>query len=289
MRHLLYASVSVFALLGCDTAVQEDGRGEQVEYRTGTADDNWTNNGERGNVNITEVNWSGSVRGTGADRRYDPGDVFIELRNKHNKPINLTGWIVTIDQNAFADGRWWGQTSGLRNRQQFIIPPRINRQPVEPNEYVTIAARESGAFGGIDCADAPPDSPMTDDGLCFLSDYYIEGMVLPDGPFDVTIRDLDERLIDGGGDDRKAPFSGGYDLVTARSMERIALIFNNRGNRDAAWHSYSLNDFDEGDRAALHMRLRQNVHPAYQAHTFATPGEPNTPDYSGFVSSGDFQ
>ena len=280
---------SLLALLGCDTAVDEDDRGEQINYRTGTAEDGWTNNGERGNVNITEINWSGSVRGEGHDRVYDPGDVFIELRNKHPRPMNFTGWIITIDQKPYADGRWHGQTDHIRTRREYIIPPRVNLEPVEPNEYVTIAAREGGAFGAIDCDDAPPNSPVSPEGRCFLADYYIEGMDLPDGPFDITIRDLDERLIDGGGDDRKMPFSGGYDLITARSMERIALIFNNRGNRDSAWHTYSLNDFDEGDRAQLHTRLRQNIHPSYRAYTFATPGEPNSPDYSGYVSSGSFE
>ena len=77
--------------------------------------------------------------------------------------------------------------------------------------------------------------------------------------FEVTLRDLDERLIDHIGDDRKPPFAGSWDGVTSRSMERIQLIFNNRGDRDAAWHSYSLNDFDEDDRGAFHQRLRNQI------------------------------
>lgn len=286
----LLAAVAAVAVLGCDTAVDDDGRGEQVGYRTGTSDDGWTNNGERGNINITEVLWSGSVRvDADGNRVHHPGDVFIELRNKHPRPMNLTGWLLTIDQSPYADGRWWGQTSGVRTRQEFVIPPRINRQPVEPNEYVTIAALEGGAFGEIPCEDAPDTAKRTDDDRCYLADYYIPGLILPNGPFDITIRDLDERLIDGAGDERKLPFAGGWDLVTSRSMERIQLIFNNRGNRDAAWHSYSLNDFDEGSRAEFHELLRSNVHPDFRAHTYATPGMPNSPDYSGFVSSGDFQ
>jgi hypothetical protein len=289
MRRLTLLAALVAAGVGCDTAVHEDARGEQVNYRTGTAEDGWTNNGERGNVNITEVLWSGSVRGTGAERMHDPSDVFIELQNKHNKPVNFTGWILSVDQGPFSDGRTQGQTSGLRTRREFVIPPRVNLQPVEPNEYIVIAARRDGAFGEIDCDVAPNTAVYSADDRCFLADYYLEDLALADGPFDIMLRDLDERLIDGAGDDRKQPFAGGWDLVTSRSMERIQLIFNNRGNRDAAWHSYSLNDFDTDDRGAFHGRLRANVHPDFRAHTFATPGQPNSPDYSGFVSSGDFQ
>ena len=89
----------------------------------------------------------------------------------------------------------------------------------------------------------------------------------------IDLKDLDERLIDHVGDPRK-PFAGAYDAVTARSMERIQLIFNNRGNRDSAWHTYSLNDFDGGRRAEWHQRLRSRIHPDFNARTFATPGMP---------------
>lgn len=282
--------VALAALWACDTVPEPDGRGEQVGYRTGTAEDDYRNNGERGQVNITEVNWAGSVR-LDADGRavHDPSDVFIELQNKHPRPVHLTGWIITVDIGVYADGRWWGQSSGVRTRQQFVIPPRINAAPIEPNGFVTIAARDGGAFGRVPCDDAPEDVRVAPDGACYLADYYIPELALTQGPFEIRLQDLDERLIDGAGDDRKMPFSGAWDLVTSRSMERIQLIFNNRGNRDQAWHTYALSDWNGGDRGILHRELRRFVHPDYRARTFASPGMPNSPDYSGFVSSGDFQ
>ncbi|MCA9545407.1 MAG: hypothetical protein KC613_13480 [Myxococcales bacterium] len=284
------SALALAALAACNTVPEPDDRGESVGYRTGTAEDDFLSNGERGNVNVTEVNWAGSVRLDAQGRAvHDPGDVFIELQNKHPRPMHLTGWILTIDYGTYADGRHWGNTSGLRSRREFVIPPRVNGAPVEPNGFVTIAARDGGAFGRIPCDEAPEDVRVTADGTCFLADYYIEELTLPHGPFEITLRDLDERLIDGGGDDRKLPFAGAWDLVTTRSMERIQLIFNNRGNRDAAWHTYALSDWNDGDRGILHQELRRFVHPDYRARTFASPGMPNSPDYSGFVSSGDFQ
>ena len=76
-----------------------------------------------------------------------------------------------------------------------------------------------------------------------------------------------------------------YGLLT----ERIQLIFNNRGNRDSAWHSYSLNDFDDGKRAEFHVQLRERVAEGFKQRTFATPGMPNSPDYSGNISTGTFE
>ena len=69
-------------LLACGQTPEPDGRGEQVGYRSGTADDGYLSNGERGNVQITEIHWAGSVKGEGGDAVYDPDDVFIELLNK---------------------------------------------------------------------------------------------------------------------------------------------------------------------------------------------------------------
>ncbi len=288
---VLSLAALALALSACDTPVEPDDRNEQVGYRTGTAADDYQSNGERGGVNITEVHWAGSVRGGDGETRlfHDPGDIFIELQNKHPRPMHFTGWILTIDTGVYADGRWWGQTSGVRTRREFVIPPRINNAPVEPNAFIVIAARDGGAFGRIPCDDAPQDVRTGVDGDCYLADYYIPDLELPHGPFEITLRDLDERLIDGAGDDRKLPFAGAWDLVTSRSMERIQLIFNNRGNRDQAWHTYALSDWHQGDRAVLHRELRRLVHPDYRTRTFASPGMPNSPDYSGYVSSGDFQ
>ena len=256
------------AAIACNTPIEPDGRGESTGYRSGTANDGYTSNGERGNIGITEVFWSGSVRETPNGPVHDPTDVFVELQNKHPRPVYLKGWLLKIETGHGDEGLTY-KPRPMRSEQTFILPERQNGQPIYPNEYVIVALKNTGAFP--------------------KADYIVDGFRLPTGPFEVTLRDLDERLIDHIGDDRKPPFAGSWDGVTSRSMERIQLIFNNRGDRDAAWHSYSLNDFDEDYRGAFHQRLRNQIAPEYQAHTFATPGGPNSPDYSGNMSAGDFQ
>ncbi len=255
------------AAFGCEQTPQVDGRDEQTGYRSGTRADDYRSNGERGNVSITEVNWAGSVRDQ--DRRHDPDDIFIELQNKHPRPVHLTGWLLTVEAGHFLDGIDGYQPYRSRSRRTYVLPARRNGRPMGTNDYVYIAAKADGAFGD--------------------ADYIIPDLKLPNGPFEVTLQDLDERLIDHVGDDRKQPFAGAWDGHTARSMERIQLIFNNRGNRDSAWHTYSLNNFDENDRGRWHRELRQYIREGYSARTFATPGMPNSPDYSGNTSSGSYE
>ncbi|MEE2788095.1 MAG: hypothetical protein VX589_12200 [Myxococcota bacterium] len=291
-RRPILLSIFMSVLLGCGQTPEPDGRGEQVGYRSGTADDGYRSNGERGNVQITEIHWAGSVRGQGDDAIYDPDDVFVELLNKHPRPVHLTGWLLTIEAGHHTDGLRHASSRRWRSEVTYVIPPRLNGAPIEPNERVVLAAKPNGAFRN--------------------ADYYVEGFAIPRGPFELTLQDLDERLIDHVGDSRKLPFAGAWDGFTARSMERTQLIFNNRGNRDSAWHSYSLNDFDENlsyysgtaragddDSALIPLKdwhdvaspisLRARVHPEYGPRTFATPGLPNTPDYSGIVSAGDYE
>jgi len=281
---------------GCAPEPEPDRRNEGVGYRSGTEADDWRSSGERGNVNVTEVFWSGSVRGTMENREHFAGDVFIELQNKHPRPMNFNGWILQIESGLLNEGRWHEQSGsvpglqfGVPVRREYVLPQRVNGRPVEANEFVVIAASRTGAFGEIACNVAPPEVRVSPDGRCWLADYYIDDLVITDNPFELMLMDSDERLVDQAGDSRKRPFAGAWDLVTARSMERIQVIFNNRGNRDMAWHSYSLNTWDTGDRGRLHEVLRRYVHPDFRALTYATPGMPNSPDYSGFVSSGDFQ
>jgi hypothetical protein len=265
MGRVFTVTLAVFMVWGCETELQPDGREQQVGYRTGTSDDGYTSNGERGNVNITEVMWAGSIADDGVR---DPDDIFIELQNKHPRPIHLTGWQLTIRAGHHSDGLFH-ESRAERSSVTYTLPARVGGQIVEPNEFVVIAARGDGAW-------ADPD-------------YVVPGLRLADAPFAITLRDRDERLIDGAGDERKLPFAGAMDGVTARSMERIQLIFNNRGNRDGSWHTYSLNDFDEGARKTLHQSLRARVRDGFRTRTFATPGHPNSPDYSGYISSGSFE
>ena len=263
-RSLTMALVMCMAW-GCENEVDPRGHEQSVGYRTGTRDDGYTSNGERGNVNITEVMWAGSIDDNGV---HDPDDIFIELQNKPPRPIHLTGWQLTVRAGHHSDGLFH-ETRAERSSITHILPARTSGRIVEPNEFVIIATRADGAW-------ADPD-------------FVVPELRLADAPFAITLRDRDERLIDGAGDERKLPFAGAMDGVTARSMERIQLIFNNRGNRDGSWHTYSLNDFDREARQALHQSLRARVSEGFRAHSFATPGHPNSPDYSGYISSGSFE
>ena len=207
------ATVALVATRGtgaCATEPDPDDRGEQVNYRTGTDDDDYTSNGERGNVSITEVNWAGSVRSVGDSHVHDPDDIFIELRNSNFRPIHLTGWLIEVEAGENTDGRNLREGE-MRSRLQFTIPKRENGQAVDTAEFVVVARKRGGAFR--------------------QADYYIPDFRLPRGPFSITIRDLDERLQDGAGDNRKEPFAGSWDGVSVRSMERIQLIFSNRGTK----------------------------------------------------------
>lgn len=236
-----------------------DERGQSTGYRTGTEEDGYLSNGERGNVEISEILWAGSVETVGDGYVHHPDDVFIELRNKHSRPIHLTGWQIMIDSGD-------GSVGGADERfATYIIPERANGQPVEVNEYVVVAARTDGAFRD--------------------ADYVIPNLQIPRDHFEVTIRDLDNRLIGNAGDAETDVFAGAWDLVTARSMERVQLIFSNQGGRNASWHHYSLNEWD----GTAHQELRTQIAEAYRDRTYATPGMPNSPDYSGNTSAGGFE
>jgi len=265
MGRVLTIALALSMGWGCETEVDPNGHEQQVGYRTGTRDDGYTSNGERGNVNITEVMWAGSISDDGV---HDPDDIFIELQNKHPRPIHLTGWQLTVRAGHHSDGLFH-ESRSERSSVTHTLPARAGGQIIEPNEFVIIAARADGAW----------QDP----------DFVVPELRLADAPFAITLRDRDERLIDGAGDERKLPFAGAMDGVTARSMERIQLIFNNRGNRDGSWHTYSLNDFDQEERKALHDSLRVRVREGYKSYSLATPGHPNSPDYSGYISSGSFE
>lgn len=264
-------ALALAMLGGCSLEVEPDGRDMTVEYRDGTAQWGYTSSGERGNVQITEIHWAGSMRGDRDGWVHDPGDVFIELQNRHPRPISMRGWQLTILTGPNLDT--WGPHFDRFRRANvtYVLETPEGDGVVEPNGYVVIAARRDGAFRN--------------------ADYYIEDLVIPRDPFAVTLQDRDNRLIDRVLDERKIPFAGSWDGVTARSMERTQLLFANRGEQFAAWHSYSLNDWDtvRGQGERLHVILRQFVHEEFRTLTFATPGMPNSPDYSGMVSSGNFE
>ncbi|MEL6177695.1 MAG: hypothetical protein AAFS10_02020 [Myxococcota bacterium] len=249
--------------VGCDNSERSDERDQQVGYRAGTFEDDFLSNGERGNMPITEIGWSGTVRDAGNGVRiHDPDDIFLEIQNKHPRPIYLTRWQLIVRSGTNRPGE--NGTLPIRPNYGWSMPERENGQPVQPNEFVIIARKRDGAFRD--------------------ADYYIEDLDLPFDFFQITIRDIDDRLIEQLGDDEVEIFAGSpWDGVVTRSMERVQLIFNNRGNRETNWHTYAFNPWEE------HEEFRLRIHEDYRTYTFASPGFANTPDYSGNTAAGDFQ
>jgi hypothetical protein len=77
------------------------------------------------------------------------------------------------------------------------------------------------------------------------------------------------------------PFSGGYDGVDSRSMEKIELMFGGRGTEPHAWHFYT--------DAEVEIPNNDRIAEACVTHTKASPGRANSPDYSGAFASGSFE
>jgi hypothetical protein len=195
--------------------------------------------GERGSVRISEVFWSGSVKDDGT---WDPEDIFVEVRNEGSQPLNLSGWRLQVE-------------GALEETFRFPESDRV----VYTGEHVFAAASNAGCF---------PDP-----------DYLIADLELPNGdPFEITLLDFDERLIDSAGNETMPPFAGGYDLVTSRSMEKIELMFGGEGSQPSSWHFYS----EQPDLATGVDRIADGCH----AHTLASPGHANSADYSGAYASG---
>ena len=210
---------------------------EQVGYRP---PGDSPQSGERGNIAISEVLWSGSV---GADGVWDPTDVFVELRNEGSLPTNVSRWQIQMKGTIV---------------QTFVLP---EMRPLEVGEHVFIAAKNTGCF-------PEPDGVVP--GL-----YFGSG-----DPFELTLRDADERLIEGAGDGDEPPFAGGWDGVRSRSMERVELMFGGEGTEGQVWHYYTPQSVDvPNDDRILADCLGQ---------TLASPGRPNSPDYSGAFATGSF-
>ena len=198
-------AIAVTALFfGCN----EDPTAEMTQtvgYRSGVGD---TTSGERGNIKITEVLWSGSITDDGVR---DQSDVFIELKNEGSLPVNVTNWI--IEQTGTFTVTW-------------RIPAGDNNV-IGVGDRIVIAAKDTGCFPS--------------------SEIIMPELRLPDGaPFKLTLRDSDERLIEPIGSTSQPPFAGGYDYVRSRSMERIEMMFGGYGSEARSWHYYTpLRDEDE--------------------------------------------
>jgi hypothetical protein len=212
-----------------------------VGYRDGV-EPGEPNSGERGTVKITEVMWSGSVT-NGGD--WDDKDVFVELRNESNRPVNVSGWRLVLE--------------GPHTRT-WVLPQSDLEIPVD--EHVFIAAKTTGCF-------PEPDLVVPE-----MSFTYGD-------PFQLVLVDADERLIEPIGSETALPYAGGYDGQVSRSMERIELMFGGEGTFPHVWHYYTEAPVDvpNDDRVAQTCRER----------TLASPGRPNSPDYSGAFATGSFE
>lgn len=230
-------SLLLLGVVGCNPDPGE--LSQTVGYRDGA--DSGTTSGERGTVLITEILWSGSVTNTG---EHDPSDVFIEIRNQSDGPVNITGWQLEVE--------------GAQTRT-FILPELA---PFAVGEHVFIATKTIGCF------------PAPDALLPELSFPYGD-------PLQVTLRDADERLIEPVGSDEAPPFAGGYDLVRSRSMERVELMFGGAGTDPSSWHFYTPAEVDVPNNG--------NIAPGCQQNTLASPGQANSPDYSGAYATGSFE
>lgn len=248
---------ALLPLLIC--ACQPDPRAEldeTVDYRDGT--DGGPTSGERGSVKIHEVMWSGSVTDAGV---WDPSDVYVELRNEFNRPVDLSGWHLVIDG---------------AERFTLRIPAGTRRVPV--GGEIALAAKRSGCFPSADAE--------------------IPGLRFPKGdPFRVTLQDADERLIDVAGSRDMPPFAGGYDLVSSTSMERIALMFGVDGGAPHGWQFHSrracpdsvINGPEDAGLTCFEDRPNNDlVRLDCRRLTRGSPGRPNSLDYSGAFGAGGF-
>ena len=129
-------------------------------------------------------------------------------------------------------------------------------------DHVFIAQNDQGCFPN-------PDWLMPD-----LAFSYGE-------PFRLTVRDADERLMEPAGSRDAPPFAGGYDGYVSRSMEKIELMFGGRGSEPHAWHFYT--------DAEVDIPNKTNIDGDCRERTKASPGLPNSPDYSGAFSTGSFE
>ena len=234
MRRVFFLTSAAALVLGCNA----DPGDPEVTPLYRNVVDGEPSSGERGSMQISEINYAGSISDDGV---YDADDVFIELWNKHPRKINVSGWRLEVEGDFHAGYR---------------IPDV--EQAIEPNGHFVIARKRNGAFADV-------------------ADAFIEDLELGKKVLHIELRDHDRRLMEDGGSTEERVFTGGYDGVTVRSMERSALIFGNRGSNSRNWHAYSEHTGFE------------TIAEGYRQYTLASPGVANSADYSGNASSGGFE
>ena len=167
--------------------------------------------------------------------------------------------VLLSDRDSIAAAPSWQIEIDSGSLITLVLPELA---PIPVGEHIFIATKNTGCF------------PTPDAVLPELSLAYGE-------PFRLTLLDFDERLIEPIGSSGSPPFAGGYDLVRSRSMERVELMFGGSGMAPGSWHFYTPAEVDvvNNDRIAG----------GCQALTQASPGRPNSPDYSGAYSTGSFE
>jgi hypothetical protein len=243
----------VAVLAGCQPDPRAD-LDQTVDYRDGA--DGGPTSGERGTVRIHEILWSGSVRDDGT---WDPDDVFLELRNEFNRPVDVSQWHLMID-----------------GPERFVVRIPSETPRIEVGGQLLIAARTDGCF-------PEPDAVIPD-------------LRFPRGDgFRLTLQDADERLMDAAGDRHQPPFAGGYDLVASTSMERIALLFGIDGSMPHAWQFHarrpcppSVDPGRTGLTCFEDVPNNDRMAEACRRLTRGSPGRANALDYSGAFGAGGF-
>jgi hypothetical protein len=248
--------------LGCNPVPEAPTEG--VEFRAGT---DGATSGERGNIKIAEILWSGSVTNDGVR---DATDVFVEIRNEGAQPVNMSNWYLELEGTI--------ETAFRFPASDFVL---------EVNEQAVAVTKTTGCFPN--------------------AEWVIPELRFPDGdPFELTILDSDEHLGENAGNETAPPYAGGFDGVVSRSMERINLMFGARGSTPHAWHYYAESlcsdayyaedpegraghfcSSDEG--ISSDISNNDLVAPECRQLTMASPGRANSPDYSGAYASGSFE
>ena len=125
---------------GCSLDNREETSGFSVGYRTGVrvtdseGSASYTSSGERGNVMISEVNWAGSVEGPLSASVHYGDDLFIEVQNKHPRPIWLTGWRITVHSSPNRDRLPDDYLFRTDATKTYILPAPLSGRPLQPNE-----------------------------------------------------------------------------------------------------------------------------------------------------------
>lgn len=154
---------------------------------------------------------------------------------------------------------WHLELQGARNVTYRIPGSEIE---LDVGRHLIVAAKTEGCF---------PDADLVIPDLAFA---YGEPLLL-------TLRDADERLMEPAGSQTAPPYAGGYDGQVSRSMEKVELMFGGRGRDPHSWHYYT--------NAPVDVPNNSRVAQACRDRTLASPGRPNSPDYSGAFATGSFE